>query len=257
MEQILKNTFISQKPEPSGVPQVPENGSSGHGIRLTGSSLACGVFLLLVAMPLAYMTGVMVGRDNPLQPLPAEVAQSDRTEQGAESAENAETDGQKDDDQKSDTENAGKEILGPAELSFSRVLRAAPGEKVAAPGENRRYAMTGGPDSNATQPKMVPGMSPAVIMGPPEPPAEKASTYDFVFQVATYRTLNSAEQTRQRLENKGYRIRLERQGRLIVVLLRCRGPESKPDEIKAAMARLGMGEPLEKSRRPVFRPALQ
>ena len=204
----MKNTFISQKPEPSGVPQAPENGSSGHGIRLTGSSLACGVFLLLVAMPLAYMTGVMVGRDNPLQPLPAEVAQSDRTEQGAESAENAETDGQKDDDQKSDTENAGKEILGPAELSFSRVLRAAPGEKVAAPGENRRYAMTGGPDSNATQPKMVPGMSPAVIMGPPEPPAEKASTYDFVFQVATYRTLNSAEQTRQRLENKGYRIRL-------------------------------------------------
>ena len=75
----MKNTFISQKPEPSGVPQAPENGSSGHGIRLTGSSLACGVFLLLVAMPLAYMTGVMVGRDNPLQPLPAEVAQSDRT----------------------------------------------------------------------------------------------------------------------------------------------------------------------------------
>ena len=245
----MRNTFISQKGEPAKAAPAPEHRPAGHGFRLTGSSIACGVFLLLVAMPLSYMAGVMVGRSNPVQPLP------DRA--GSEADSQPEEAGQDDDAAKEDSAAAGKEILGPAELSFSRVLRAAPGEKVPAPGENFRFGPAAGPNSNATQPKMVPGMSPAVIMGPPEPPAEKAAAYDFVFQVATYRTLKSAEQTRQRLENKGYRVRLERRGGGIVVLLKCRGSESKPDEIKSAMERLGMGEPLEKSRRPVFRPALQ
>ena len=39
-----------------------------RGFRLTLSSLVCTLFLLAVALPLAYMAGVMVGRSCPVAP---------------------------------------------------------------------------------------------------------------------------------------------------------------------------------------------
>ena len=64
-----------------------------------------------------------------------------------------------------------------------------------------------------------------------------------------------AEELRLKIEEKGYRTRIQKQGRRIVVLVLARGPEEKGAEVRSAMLRLRLGEPLERGRKPVFRPA--
>ena len=244
------------------------------GFRLTISSLVCTLFLLAVALPLAYMAGVMVGRSCPVAPTAVERMKDEeqaRVEEAreareagsaeearhAQNAKNAKdgSAGAKASAQEDAGSAAGSQaILGPAELSYSRVLRAAPGEKVQEP-KPVRFAPAVDKEKEAAMPKMAPGMSPAVIEGPPEPPAQKADAYDFVFQVATVDSLAKAEDLRLKIEEKGYRTRLQQQGRHVVVLVLARGPEEKGAEVRSAMMRLHLGEPLERGRKPVFRPA--
>ncbi|MBR4747393.1 MAG: hypothetical protein IK061_08380 [Desulfovibrio sp.] len=250
------------------------------GFRLTISSLVCTLFLLAVALPLAYMAGVMVGRSCPVAPTAVERMKDEeqarveeareareaqeagsageaRHAQHARTAKNAKDGraGAKVPAQEEAGSAAGSQaILGPAELSYSRVLRAAPGEKVQEP-KPVRFAPAVDKEKEAAMPKMAPGMSPAVIEGPPEPPAQKADAYDFVFQVATVDSLAKAEDLRLKIEEKGYRTRLQQQGRRVVVFVLARGPEEKGAEVRSAMMRLHLGEPLERGRKPVFRPA--
>jgi hypothetical protein len=238
------------------------------GFRLTVSSLVCTLFLLAVALPLAYMAGVMVGRSCPVAPTAVE-RMKDEEQARADEAREAREAGELRKDRHAGDERAGAQdpaqeeaggasgsqaILGPAELSYSRMLRAAPGEKVQEP-KPVRFAPAVDKEKEAAMPKMAPGMSPAVIEGPPEPPAQKADAYDFVFQVATVDSLAKAEDLRLKIEEKGYRTRLQQQGRRVVVLVLARGPEEKGAEVRSAMMRLHLGEPLERGRKPVFRPA--
>lgn len=229
-----------------------------RGFRLTLSSLVCTLFLLAVALPLAYMAGVMVGRSCPVAPTAVERMKDEeqaRAEEAREAREAGDEPAGAREPGAEDAAGAGSQaILGPAELSYSRVLRAAPGEKVQEP-RPARFAPAVDKEKEAAMPKMAPGMSPAVIEGPPEPPAQKADAYDFVFQVATVDSQASAEDLRLKIEEKGYRTRVQRQGRRFVVFVLARGPEEKGAEVRSAMQRLHLGDPLERGRKPVFRPA--
>ncbi len=226
-----------------------------RGFRLTLSSLVCTLFLLAVALPLAYLAGVMAGRSCPVAPTAVERMKDEEQARAEEAREARQARAGEDALAKEKAEAAGaQDVLGPAELSYSRVLRAAPGEKVQEP-RPARFAPAVDKEKEAAMPKMAPGMSPAVIEGPPEPPAQKADAYDFVFQVATVDSQASAEDLRLKIEEKGYRTRVQRQGRRFVVFVLARGPEEKGAEVRSAMQRLHLGEPLERGRKPVFRPA--
>ena len=235
---------------------TPTSGSgTRRGFRLTLSSLVCTLFLLAVALPLAYMAGVMVGRSCPVAPTAVERMKDEEQARAEEAREARQARAGEESPEEEQAGAAGAQaVLGPAELSYSRVLRAAPGEKVQEP-KPVRFAPAVDKEKEAAMPKMAPGMSPAVIEGPPEPPAQKADAYDFVFQVATVDSLAKAEDLRLKIEEKGYRTRLQQQGRRVVVLVLARGPEEKGAEVRSAMMRLRLGEPLERGRKPVFRPA--
>ena len=138
---------------------------------------------------------------------------------------------------------------------FSRVLRAAPGEKIPEPGQIRPLkpvVPAGRTGEEAVA--QTPGMSPATASGPQEAPAMKADMYDFVFQIAAYKAKSKAEDMRMLLEAEGFRSKLEKSGRFYVVLLLTRGGEERVLEVKEILHRMHLGDPLERSRTPVFRP---
>ena len=223
------------------------------GVRVSGSVLACAVFLLTVAIPLAYLGGVMIGREYPVREKTEAELLAEAVERPAAVEHVTGRKAQEPDE--ADKEPVSR-ILRPYELGFSRLLHMAPGEKEV--GRVRPLAPAVDPRARAAaqpaMPEMLPGMSPAVAEGPPQPPTQKAEAYDFVFQVAAFRGMTAAESAKRRLESAGYKASLEKSGRLVLVLVKTRGPESRANEVREDMLRMNMGAPIERSRKPVFRP---
>ena len=232
-----------------------------RGFVLTGQRLFCTLFLLAAALPLAYMGGVAAGRYSlekeyqELSALPVSPVQEETgTADGGDGSQDESAQG------KEEAANLAQGILRPKDLGFVRFLRAAPGEKVPEPGSMQLMKPAVAPQpkdaqAQGTEPVMAPGMSPARVSGgPPEPPAQAADLFDFVFQTAAFRTRDAAENLRMQLEAEGFRSRLETQGRLYLVLLLTRGPITRVGEVHALMQRLRLGVPIERSRRAVLRP---
>ncbi len=223
--------------------------SGRRGVVLTGQRLFSATALLLVLMPLVYMGGVLAGRWQVERELaavnPMAVLQKAQSEgSGSAGAEGV------------GSSTTADSILKPQELTFSRMLRAAPGEKPDL-GKIRPFqpAVAPAPKQDADgQPVMAPGMSPAVPSGPPEPPAQEATLFDFVFQIAAFHSTTKAEEMRIRLEAEGFRSRMEKSGRLYIVYLLTRGPKNRVDEVRETLKKMRLGDPIERSRKPVFEP---
>lgn len=144
-------------------------------------------------------------------------------------------------------------ILKPGELDFAHVLRGQPPPKTHAP------------------PQAEP--APAAEDKPAEPPLEDkaaqvgdqtdASTEDaaapptpglvedYVFQLAALKDPRSVDALREKLEGLGLRTRMERNGKLYLVLVHMRGSRERVDEIIAIARDLRLGEPLLLSKKPV------
>ncbi len=241
-------------------------------IQLTAHRLFGGLFLLFVAMIVSYMAGVIMGRQQLDQELllarsmPGETAEGKADASGGSDAASETKDAAQTkkagDAEEEETKDGHFSILKPQELAFSRFLRAAPGEKVQEPRSLEIYKPIVLPTTNSTlrtdvplDVPMAPGMSPATAGGgPPQKPEQAADLYDFVFQVAAFRSAQDAEETRIQLEAEGFRSRLEISGRLHLVLLLSRGPLSRIQEIMEVTERLHLGRPIERSRKAVLRP---
>ncbi len=220
------------------------------GIRLTGQRIFYTFCLMMVLMPVAFVSGILYGRYDAEQ---EHALQSPMARIQQEAAAGNEEEGEK---EASEKEAQPEEtILKPQELMFSRVLRAAPGEKIPEPGQIRplKPVVPAGKTGEEAV-AQTPGMSPATASGPQEAPAMKADMYDFVFQIAAYKAKSKAEDMRMRLEAEGFRSKLEKSGRFYVVLLLTRGGEERVLEVKEILHRMRLGDPLERSRTPVFRP---
>lgn len=241
------------------------------GIPLTLPSMLAVLFLALVAISSSYLVGVMFGRsqwessspmstDSDARAPEASVAEEDEAAPlpgDAEIPASGETDGGADD------ERGG--ILAAEELRFSRVLRAAPGESVelaspplppavppqpvpASPAANSAAGQT-----QTAPPPMPPGMRAAVPEGQVAPPPAPAAMHDYVFQVGAFRDEISVDDLRQRLEGRGLRTRMERSGKLYLVLVLLRGTDERAAEVPRIMEELRLGKPLLRSRKPVLR----
>lgn len=269
----MANTPVHTVPQPGKREPSPARGAAGEpssaplpvrGVRVSLAALVCSVFLLVVATPLSYLCGVMIGREYPVraktemevwaEKAGEQARASAAARRGAEGAAGT-SEG-----------DVSSRILSPQELSFARLLHVPPGEKdvahmrplaPAVPRDTQKKRPAGEEDVPGLAEAMPPGMSPAVVEGPPQPPARKADTFDFVFQVAAYRGTAAAEGLRLRLESRGYRARLEKSGRLVLVLVLVRGPASRAAEVREDMIRMKMGAPIERSRRPVLRSSVR
>lgn len=184
------------------------------------------VVLLITFLVAAYVAGVMSGRhwfmpDSPASPEPVSVPLSQPP---------AET------------------ILKPGELDFAHVLK----------GQSKPVIR-----SESMVPKAVPPVAPPVETAdtadaPPveeQKPVEAVPTSrilnDYVFQVAALKDEKSVDSLRQQLEGAGLRTRMERKGKLLLVLVLLRGDETRAAEAVATARSLKLGEPLLLVKKPV------
>ncbi|MBO4300577.1 MAG: SPOR domain-containing protein [Desulfovibrio sp.] len=162
---------------------------------------------------------------------------------------------------KSETEQDDK-ILAPEELRFARVLR---NESVVADAPQKPQAQTQSvmAQSAATASDLSVNKvrTPAGAGITASPPIDKQQVsdiqpamYDFVFQVGAFKDEDTVDAIRQRLEGRGLRTRMQRSGKLYVVLVLLRGDATRAGEVQRATESLGLGKPIQRSRKPVLQP---
>ena len=213
------------------------------GLKVTLPVLVTASVLFLAALVLAYLGGVMTGR--------AQWASS-LEESRAALAAAAATDGEKEESAAAgeaqtaadagNTEDALVEasVLAASELRFSRALRAEPGA---------RLEPVSPPLPAAQAPK--PAAAGAVPAGEKAPPPTPTDIYDFVFQLGAFRDPGIVDDLRQRLEGRGLRTRMERSGKLYLVMVVMRGTDDRAREVEAIAQDMHLGKPLMRSRKPV------
>lgn len=213
-----------------------------EGLLLRPGTLAAACFLVVTAIALAYVGGVMAGR-----------AYSDCLMEKKASAQVAQAAAGKAEENAPPSEM--QTILTPSELGFARALRS-----------------TGTADEASATDDVSPAVAPAVVSpaaleqgqaspsGPvvsPEETLEKpqaATMFDYVFQVAAFRDEDSVDALRQRLEGRGLRTRMQREGKLFFVQVLLRGTEASAAEVPVIMNELRLGKPLLLNRKPVAVP---
>ena len=233
------------------------------GIPLTLPSMLAVLFLALVAISSSYLVGVMFGRSQWESSTPMSTDSSDAPRNvrpdGETDTESAVAGTEAPEQEPGDADGEPEGILSAEELRFSRVLRAAPGETVelaspplppaVPPQPAQGQAAPGAPQT----PPMPPGMQAAVPEGQQAPPPAPATMHDYVFQVGAFRDEASVDDLRQWLEGRGLRTRMERSGKLYLVLVLLRGTDERAAEIPRIMEELRLGKPMLRSRKPVLR----
>lgn len=240
---------------------MPVSSSSGADappfLRLRFSSLLALAFLGIAAIALAYVGGVMSGRAS---------AGAERRLAAVEAARTAPP-------PPAEAEAAGapgatppqeapeRGILAPEELRFARALRnedGAPETPAAAqrmappaagrlPGQPAPAGQPGAVGAAPPAPVVLPGGGPAPAPGM----APAAPMHDYVFQVGAFRDEESVDNLRQRLEGRGLRTRMQREGKLYVVLVLLRGDAARAGEVMRIAEELRLGTPMIRSRKPV------
>lgn len=215
----------------------PGDANTGSGIvgsdraHLRVSTILTMVFVGITAIVLAYIGGVMSGR---------QMAQVDKQPPASPPMNSSTPSG--------DQERAG-EILAPEDLEFARVLRGQPAVKdkkiIVAPVP----AMPG----KAKEPinPVTEKLGESVLDGEPRPLPPPTELYDYIFQVGAFKDEKSSDNLRQKLEGYGFRTRLERSGKLFIVMVMLRGTVERASEALGVIRNLNLGEPVLRGRKSV------
>ena len=236
-------------------------------LRLRFSSLLALAFLGVAAIALAYVGGVMTGRASASAErrlAAVEAARSVQESPGAGGPEVASP----------VPPQEGPGILAPEELRFARALRNEDGApeppalvQKPAPVAASAQAPAASPQIPAQNPAQVPGQIPGQAGQPlpggvaspagasqvpvPAQAAQPGPMQDYVFQMGAFRDEDSVDSLRQRLEGRGLRTRMQREGKLYVVLVLLRGDTARAEEVMRIAEELRLGKPMLKSRKPV------
>ena len=229
---------------------------------LRPSSFLAAIFLVVAAVVLAYLGGVMSGRaywkahPQPVtvrQTAPANGAVSPATSTDDEGP----TTGGTDAGLTAEAAEPKQKVLTAEELRFSRVLRndAATGDaplKPLPPMTPVQAKPAGVVQAGVPQGAQVQGATgaaqPAGIVKAPQ----VSGLYDYVFQVGAFKEADAVDSLRQRLEGRGMRTKMERSGKLYVVLVLLRGDEARAAEVLRTTESMGLGKPIQRSRKAVL-----
>lgn len=222
-------------------------------LRLRLSSLLALAFLGVAAIALAYVGGVMTGRAS------ASAERRLASVEAARSAPQPPVPGAAD-AVPPEPSREGPGILAPEELRFARALRNEDGAPE--PPALQRPApapVAAAPQAPALAPQAslpaqpVPGALPAgaQAVAPAQAVPQPGPMQDYVFQMGAFRDEDSVDSLRQRLEGRGLRTRMQREGKLYVVLVLLRGDAARAEEVTRIAEELRLGKPMLKSRKPV------
>ena len=237
-------------------------------LRLRLSSLLALAFLGVAAIALAYVGGVMTGRASASAERRLAAVEAGRSvPQPAAPGASAAREGAP-----GEPPQEGPGILAPEELRFTRALRNEEGAPE--PPALQRPApapVAAAPQAPGAAPQ-IPGQAPAQLPGQPAQPlpgaaplpagapqaaaphlaaAQPGPMQDYVFQMGAFRDEDSVDSLRQRLEGRGLRTRMQREGKLYVVLVLLRGDTARAEEVMRIAEELRLGKPMLKSRKPV------
>lgn len=234
-----------------GKPGGGQKGSAGQGVSFFTSVLTAFLFLLAVIV-LSFIAGVMNGRNYNIR------EQNREYEQLLANGRNGQKSGPK-----SGNEAAAQEqkpgILKPSELEYSRLLRSSKEEKRQ---QQTRAQQTQQPPAQA--PGQTPGQTPGQPAQPQAPvtsqdgiqPVASAlpsqgQIFDYTFQVSSLKNEASVDALREKLEGAGLRTKMERRGKVFVVLVLLRGDEARAQAVRETIAAISRGTPLDLGKKPV------
>lgn len=263
------------------MPPASHNSPSGQEdsptrLCLRPTSLLAASFLVVAAIALAYVGGVMSGRAYWRTHATQSVVVGDAQGKGIVV-------------EPVDEAAPKQRILAAEELRFARLLRGenlppgmTDGPQALAPtaGGAQPSAQPGG-KTPANQPGTKPGTQAGTQAGAqrqqggtpvnvPATPAGQAgqatqenhpvvlnslqpvgNMFDYVFQIGAFKDEESVDSLRQRLEGRGLRTRLQRSGKLLVILVLLRGNEARAAEVVHTCESLNLGKPILRSKTPV------
>ncbi len=137
--------------------------------------------------------------------------------------------------------------------------------------EDLRYAVSLKARPDATLPASIPEQTaapqPATPVPPPAIPAPETPTpavveaelpaspaptiFDFIFQVATFKDEAPVDRLRATLEGKSLRTRMEKKGKLYMVMVQMRGTVEQAAALRQMMIDMKLGPPLQRSKKAV------
>lgn len=81
--------------------------------------------------------------------------------------------------------------------------------------------------------------------------AQTGPQFDYVYQVAAFKSDEDADKLRTRLEGKGLRTRTQKRGKLVLVMVSIRGTEDDAFNLREDLRRMKLGVPIQVSQKPV------
>lgn len=81
--------------------------------------------------------------------------------------------------------------------------------------------------------------------------ATQEQLYDYVFQAAAFKGEDDANRLRKRLEGRGLRTRLQKSGKVQLVMINLRGTERDADNLREELKRMKLGAPIQTSKKAV------
>lgn len=82
-------------------------------------------------------------------------------------------------------------------------------------------------------------------------PAKTGPQFDYVYQVAAFKSDEDADKLRTRLEGKGLRTRTQKNGKLVLVMVSIRGTEDDAFNLREDLRHMRLGVPIQVSQKPV------
>ena len=82
-------------------------------------------------------------------------------------------------------------------------------------------------------------------------PAKAGPQFDYVYQVAAFKSDDDADKLRTRLEGKGLRTRTQKKGKLVLVVVSMRGTEDDAFNLREDLRHMKLGVPIQISQKPV------
>ncbi len=229
--------------------QNPENGQDGKppsSLSLRLSSVITFIFLSTAAIVIAYIWGVMVGRSGGVPEYAKNEIVRNETKKEIDTP----------------AKNSTQAILAPQDLDYARVLRnekARERIKQSTPGkaESEKNPTT----ENAIASTAQATEKPAEILDKKsgdtdlKPTAETtaqnntAGMFDYVFQLGAFKDEDTVDALRQKLEGRGLRTRMQRDGKLFLVFVLLRGTPERAEEVPSIAKDLRLGEPIVRSKK--------
>lgn len=231
--------------------QKPENGQEGKppsSLSLRLSSVITFIFLSTAAIVIAYIWGVMVGRSGCVPEYAKNEVVRNETKKEIDTP----------------AKNSTQAILAPQDLDYARVLRNEKArERIRQSSPERAEAEKNPPMEKAVESTAQATEKPAEIQDKkpsetePKPTAEttaqndKEVMFDYVFQLGAFKDEDTVDALRQKLEGRGLRTRMQRDGKLYLVFVLLRGNAERAAEVPSIARNLRLGEPIVRSKKAV------